>query len=364
MLNFFSKQKSAIGLDISDTMLRLMQLEKQSSGFFPSAFSEVPLTKGIIQDSIIKNPEQLTKSILRGINQPVYGKYDSSFVAVSLSESKSFVRVISVPKMSEEEAQEAVPFEAEQYIPLSADQVYMDFQILEMPESNDGKMKVVIFATPKNLVDEYLKVVKNAKLKPFVAEVESASVARSLISESENDTPTLILDISAVRSNLVIHDFGSLQFTSSLPVAGRTLTTQISQRMTISEEEAEKLKQQVGLLSQKDGGKLKEILVPQLHSIVEAVKNAINFYREHSEGSREIKQILLCGGSSKLKGLTQFLNTELSESGRKGKIVVKIGDPWVNVLNSNIRKVPPISKSDSISYTTVIGLALRGKEFE
>lgn len=366
MFSFFTKQKSAFGLDISETTLRMIQLESRGEGLFPSAFVEAKLPKGLVREDQILNAEELARAITQNRERPTFGKFTSSFVVVSVPESKSFVRVITVPRMTEAEAAEAVPFEAEQYIPVSADQVYLDFKIL--PDSSSSrdpdKMRVVIAATPKNFIERYLEVIKAARLKPVAIEVESEAIARALIRGHGESEPVLILDVSSTHTTLIIFDAGALQFTSSVPVAGDTFTSQISQHLTISFEEADKLKRQIGLTSGKDGGRIRAALVPVLTSLVEAVSNSINFYKEHSEGGRQVGQILLCGGGSKLKGLPEYLASQVGGRAKKEGITVQIGDPWVNVLERPIKKVPPISKTDSVSFVTAIGLALRGVKMQ
>lgn len=363
MFSFIPKQKSAFGLDISGTTVRLMELGNMGKGFFPTAFSEAALPKGVIQDDLIVNHEAVGDLIAQTRHHPTFGQFSSPYVVLSVPESKSFVRVITVPKMSEKEAEEAVPFEAEQYIPLTADQVYLDFRIVSgRRDPSSDKMRVMIVATPKNVVDNYLKAVKKAGLKPVAIEVESEAVARCLVSYDKNSSPTLIVDMSALRTNLIIADIGSVQFTSSLPVAGNSFTAKIAEHLSVSAEEAEKLKLQRGLVPAQDGGKVRAAVLPLLNSLIEAVENTINFYHEHSEGSREIGRIILCGGGSKLRGLGEYVAGGLAPSVAAARLpgFVQVGDPWINVLEHPIKKVPPISKADSVSYTTVIGLALRG----
>lgn len=366
MFSFFSKQKTAFGLDLSKTALRMMQLERYGKQFFPNAFTEVRIPDGYIHEEVIQNLDGLAKLIEFHFKHPSFGVFRTPYVVLSVPEAKSFVRVITVPKMSEQEAAEAVPFEAEQYIPVSGDQVYLDYRILSEPRVYEqNKMRVIITATPKTLVDNYLQVIKMARLKPVAVEVESEAVARALISAPNQKEPSLILDIDTYHTSLIIYDLGSLQFTSSIPIAGNAFTNQIAQTLTISPEEAEKVKKQIGLLSQKDGGKVRAALLPLVESLVEAIMNTINFYQQHSENSREIKRIFLCGGGSKLKGLLDQLNQRLgARSSQQSSRFVQIGDPWINVLEKPLKKVPPISKADSISFTTVIGLALRGIEMK
>lgn len=362
----FLKQKSAFGLELSESSLRVMQLRHTRDGIFPSSFSQVPTPKGIVSEGKIINPEKAGELIRETLKKPMYGQIETPYVVLSVPESKSFVRVISVLRMSDEEAKEAVPLEAEQYIPMSAEQVYLDFQIVPGRIAKDPeKMKVVICATPKDLIEGYVNAAKLAKLRPVAVEVESQAVVRSLIDFKAPSKPTLILDIGSLGTNLIIFDQGALQFTSSLPVGGNSFTGQISQSLTVSAEEAEKLKRQFGLVSSRDGGRIKKLLSPVLNSLTEAVKNTMNFYFEHSDGNRKIALMLLSGGGSQVKGLTEFLQAELKFGQDKSPApAVGMGDPWINVLSRPLKKIPPISKTDSLSFSTVIGLALRGLDME
>lgn len=366
MLSFFSKQKTAFGLDLSESSLRAMMLERSGKGFFPVSFCDLPMPKGYFAEDKVSNPEKLGGYIKQALARPTVGRLDSRYAVISVPESKSFVRVIYVPKMTLQEAREAVPFEAEQYIPMAADSVYLDFKIVAEPAgaSPADKMKVLICAAPRDLVDGYVAAVKHARLQPVAVEVESEAVARSLIDPKLAADPTMILDISSTRTNIVIFDQGTLQFTSSLPVGGNSFTSQIASSLTVAPDEAEKIKRQSGLLVGRDGNRIVAALQPVLSGILEAVKNTVNFYREHSDGSRKIGRILLCGGGSKIKGLAEYMNRQLPGPVAKGENFVRTADPWINVLERPIKKIPPISKSDSTSYATVIGLALRGADFE
>lgn len=359
MFSFFAKQKPALGLDISDSSLRMMELTAEGSGFFPHAYAELPLPKGVVAEGEVKNALKVAELIERAWRHPNAGRFTTPYVALSVPESKSFVRVISVMRMSAEEAAAAVPLEAEQYVPVAADQTYLDFRILPEKNESSDKMKVLITAAPKSLVEQYVAVVKDAGLKPAAVEVESEAVARCLVEKLSE--PTLIADISTTRTSLIIYDQQSLQFTSSIPVAGNAFTAQIAQSFTLSFEEAEKLKLQSGLDSRRDQGKLRESLQSQLRALVDAIRNAINFYREHSEGNRLVVRVLLTGGGSRIRGLEQYLSQEIGVVGGK-PVNVEIGDPWVNVLGKPLKRVPPIPKGTSVSFSTAIGLALRGIE--
>ena len=358
MLKIFSQDKAAFGLDISDVSLKLIQFSGANRDIL--AYSDDVLPKDIVSADNIKDPKALAVVIKKAVSHPKFGKVTTPYVVASIPETKCFVRVISMPAMSEQEAREAVPWEAEAYIPIPIGQVYLDWTILPVPIKYN-KMTVLITAAPKDYIDNFTKVLKQAGLAPLALEVESQATARSLVADSKETV--LILDIDTARASFIIYDAGTLQFTSSIPIAGNVFTESIARSLGVSSEEAEKLKRENGLDESKDEGKVRKALISILSNLVTEIKNTIRFYEEHSPAEKKISRILLSGSSSKLKHLPSFLAEMIaagtdehplrSASGLK----VELGDPWAKILQK--RQVAPISREDSLSYATAVGLALR-----
>lgn len=373
MPRLFGKSVSPLGLDISDLSLKFIQFQKERDRYFGiQAYSEVLLPSEFRISEKIQNPGLLAEVLKKAFARPLFGKALGSEVIASIPESKSFVRVIQIPKMSEDEAKEAVPWEAEAYIPLPLSQVYLDWAILDRSnlglnshtESQSKLLTVLISASPKDYVDDLVLVLENAGLTPLALEVESQATARSLVTHT--DETVLIADMDTLRTSLIIYDHEILQFTSSLPIAGRGLTESIAQAYGVTFEEAEKIKQAQGIDPNAQKGKLKKALLPVLNNLVEEIKNTIRFFEEHAPSGRRIEKLLLSGSSSKLKHLPSFLKTSLAQKGATEKehflrslpdLKVELGNPWVNVLQKG--QTPPLSREDSLSYATAIGLAIR-----
>lgn len=375
MFNFNSRQLP-LGLDISDISLKLMQFDRQQEKYVPEAYADVAIPLGALAGDKIADPKALVKAIRQAILSPTYGKVTTSYVVASIPETKSFIRVIQMQAVSETEAIEAIPWEAEAYIPLPVSQVYLDWVILDSsarslnpqaeaapgsPGESKAKMTVLITATPKDYVDAYVAVLKEAGLHPLALEAESQATARSLI--SRKDEAVLIADIDTVRTSLIISENGTLQFTSSLPTAGNVFTESISKALTVDLAEAEKVKREVGIGKEAKDARIKKALNPVLNNLVGEIKNTIRFYEEHAGEKGRISRLLLSGGSSKLKHLPSFLHDRLMHEQDQYPlrslpgIKVELGNPWLNVLQKG--QVPPISREDSLSYATAIGLALR-----
>lgn len=378
MLEFLTLKPEAFGLDISDLSLRIIRLKKKKGGLSLASFGEAEIPAGIIEGGEIKDENSLSKIIREAVNKVKGKKLKTKYVIAALPEEKSFLQVIQLPKMTGEELKKAIRFEAENYIPLPIEEVYLDFQIVQPLYNHLDHLDVLIAALPKKTIDPYLSSIKKAGLIPTVLEIESQAISRALVKNGVSPFPLLLIDLGAVRTSFIIFSGYSLHFTFSMTVSSRNFTESISKTLDINLLKAEKLKQKYGLETREKiilRKKLKGIefekeitedkrifnaLIPPIIDLIEQIKKYLNYYRTHTEHehlspkeNRLVKKILLCGGGANLKGLADILSLEL-------KIPVVIGNPWINILPEPLQETPELPYQRSLSYTTALGLALRG----
>lgn len=375
MLEFFSLKNEAFGLDISDLSLKTVFLRKKKGFFELAAFGERKLKPGIVEDGEIKNEKKLAEIIKEAIKNPKRGKIQTKYVIVSLPEKKSFLEIIQMPKLREEELKSAILYEAENYIPLPVHEVYLDYQVIPPVYESSKKINILLAAIPKKIADSYLSTLKLAGLFPLAFEIESLAIARALIKNEIADSPVFLIDIGATKSIFVIFSGYSVRFSFSSPISSNTFTQAIAKNLNISFEKAEKIKIEQGLaekfkvkLKEKDmifeemKGTIFEILVPPLVDFVQQIKKCLEYYKTHTENNylvpteKGISKILLSGGGANLKGLPFFLSLEL-------KTPVQLADPLVN-LRKDIKEIRDLPPSEFLKYTTAIGLALRGAEYD
>ncbi len=373
----FKNNEPIMGFDLSDISIKIMHFENKGGNYEVLGFADHVLPKGIMVNDIIKEEALLRKHIAALLKKPDYGKINARKIVASIPESKAFVRVIQIPKMSEEQAALAVPAEAEQYIPLPLDQTKLDWQIISAsarasapssasasesaPESTSAsasapgeKMDVLVTASPKNYIDNFLEILKSAGLRPVAFEVESAAVLRALLSPQNRSKDFMILDMDTYRTSLIIASNGNLEYTSSVPIAGDAFTQSIARVLGISAEEAEKVKRETGLEDSSENSQAKAALAPVVDNLISEIRNTIRFHEEHA--ANKIEEIILAGGSAKLKNLAPYLREQFAAD--RPEMDVRLGNPWVNVLQPE--KTPSIM--DSLSYTTAIGLAIRAAD--
>jgi len=362
-MKFLSLQLEGFGLDFSDLCLRAVKLKKRGRFLDLASWKDLEIEEGVIKDGEIKKEEKLIKYIKEIINKVEGEKLKTKYVVASLPEKKAFLQVIRVPKMSLEELASAIPFEAENYVPLPIEEVYLDFQMVSLAPDSADHFDVLIAALPKQTVDSYVYCIKKAGLIPKALEVESQSIVRALIKNNISPFPVFIIDFGRSRTSFIIFSGQSLRFTSSVPLSSHQFSEAIAKEFKITIGEAEKLKIKYGLHSSSGGIESKRVaqsIVPLLLEMTEEARKYINYYHNHvnipdSLGGGKIKKILLCGRGANLFDLPAFIASEL-------KIPVERANPWVNILSKSVKKVPKLEFNESLGYTTALGLALRASQ--
>lgn len=363
MLEFFKLKPEAFGLDISDLSLKIVNLEKKKDKFSLACFGETALKPGLIDGGEIQNEKELSRMIKEAIVNVKGKTIKTEYVIASLPEEKAFLQVIQMPRLSEEDLKSAIIYEAENYIPLSIEKVYLDFQVVMPLQDHLDHLDVLIAALPKQTIDPYVNCLKSAGLKPIALEIESLSLARALIKNNVANYPCLLIDLGATRTSFIIFSGWCLRFTSSIPVSSMGFTEAIARKMNVDLEEAEDLKTHYGLdSSTKEGAKVFESVLPVLTELVEQIKKHLRYYQDHTShehllsGSKSVGKIFICGGGANLKNMAAFLTSQLD-------VLVEPGDPWTNVFSRDNKK-NKMSLDKSLKFATAIGLALRGVDFQ
>lgn len=372
-MELFNLKPESFALDISDPSLKVVKLNQSGNNLTLASFGEILLRPGIIKRGEIKKEDDLVDAIKKLIIGIEGEKIKTKHVICSLPEEKAFLQVIKMPKMSDEDLKSAVIYESENYIPLPIESVYLDFQVVSSKEDSQ-EMEILIAALPKKIVDSYINCLKKAGLRPLSLEIESLAIARALIKKGFTEKPVLLIDLGFSRTGFAIFSGTSVRFTSSIQVSSNNFTQIIAKNLNLDEGTAEKLKIRHGLegkISFKikeektkkkiEKGMVFEALIPALTDLVQQIKRCQDYYQNHAFGqglssNMIIEKVLLCGGGANLKGLAELLSIEL-------KMPVDLGNPWINILPQNNAALP-LSLEESLSYTTALGLALKGIQDE
>ncbi len=354
MILFPDPTSNAVGLDVSERIFRLVEIRK--GPFYRRSlrlhrYSEERLPDGLVVAGEFKKPDEVVAR-LKSLIKKAYGRRAVRGAIVSLPETRTFIKVISVKKPEKaEDIPRAIIAEAELHIPTPINDLYIDWQHLEDPATiATGKpMSVTIGAAPKNVVDGFSAVLEAAGLIPVAFEIEAQAIVRSVVPRSEDDKRSIgIIDFGATRSSLIVYDRGTIQFTVSIPLSGDVVTSRIAEALSVDTQEAERTKRQCGVDAHKCGTKMWKIMEPFMTEMADRILDAVEFYRDHFPNGRALDEIILCGGGANMARMDELLS-ELT------KTPVRKADPWINIEAGRTPLPPEII----LSSTTAVGLALR-----
>jgi type IV pilus assembly protein PilM len=339
--------KNFFGLDIGNSSIKLVHLQKDNQGSKLLAYGLAPTPGNGMTSEADFDKEAIVEVIKRLVKET---RVNTNQVITSLPESQIFTRVIDMPPMSDKELSSAIKYEAEQYIPRPLAEVSLRWQILNKGEKEKNqKMEILLVAAPLNVIEKYSNIVMKADLKPIAMETDLLAQARSLVGNNPYSPTTMIVSIGSINTDLSIIKAGQVSYTRSILSGGNTLTRAIASDLSLENEQAEQYKRTYGLLEDQVEGKVMNAIKPTFEVIVNEIKKANAFYQTKNP-SDQVKRLVLTGGTAKLPGLLLFFANALG-------VEVQVGDPWFN-----IKKDPNIETQlteDAPLYSVAVGLGLK-----
>jgi type IV pilus assembly protein PilM len=350
----FQAKKSVVGLDVGSSAVKAVELVQRgrNRGFELThlGVARVP-AEAIVQGAFL-NAAAITESIREAIDN---AKIRNKNVAAAVCGHSVIVKKVSLPVMTREELDEQIRWEAEQYIPFDVNEVNLDFQILDSADSQ-GQMDVLLVAAKKDLIDDYVQVISEAGLTPVAIDVAAFAVENAFEANyqtGKQDTVALV-NLGAQVVNISIISGGVPCFTRDITTAGNQYTEEIQKALSISFDEAERIK--LG------GGDSGQDVVPQeveqaMQSVTETVigeiSRSLDFFAATSSDTR-IERVYLSGGAARVSGLR---NAFQERSG----MPVEIMNPLSRMLPSG-RFEQSYLDDVAPSLGVGVGLALRKLE--
>ncbi|PLX53456.1 MAG: pilus assembly protein PilM, partial [Desulfobacteraceae bacterium] len=199
---FFLKKNRLVGLDIGSRTLKLAEIIDTNAGSTLKNFSTIDIEPGLIEEGSVRDPEAVS-GYIRELFKSV--KLKDKNVAISIGGYSVIVKKINVQTMTEDELHETIHFEAEQYIPFDISEVNLDFQILGESEHNPHQMNVLLVAAKKEMISEYINLMKMAKLQPRIIDVDAFALQNIFkFNYSPEDENIALIDIGASKTSLNI----------------------------------------------------------------------------------------------------------------------------------------------------------------
>ena len=302
----FGKKAYLTGLDIGSRTIKIAEIAETKKGRSLRSFGVTDIAPGIIEDDAIKDHEAAAESIRELFK--THGLKDKN-VAISIGGYSVIVKTINVKTMTEDQLHNTIQFEAEQYIPFDISDVNLDFQILGENEKNPNQMDVLLVAAKKEMVNDYINIVRLAGLNPCLIDVDAFALQNIYeFNYDIVDENIALIDIVASKTSLNILKGDSSVFMRDVSLGCGQINQKIVSFIDCSFEEAEQIKHsgQSDSISQKD---LDDVVSSVVDDWCTEIKRALDFFYS-TYPDDNIERIVLSGGGGNIKEFRQLLAEE------------------------------------------------------
>nr|WP_194334979.1 type IV pilus assembly protein PilM [Mariprofundus sp. KV] len=345
-----------MGVDISSTGIKLVELSRSRSGYELVSLATIPLPRDAIVENTIIDSSAVTQALIEAVNA---AKTSTKNVALAVSGNAVIIKTITIPTVSEFELEAQIQYEADQHVPYDIDDVFLDFFIQGMTADDPEHMDVVLAACKREVVEDYQMVLAEAGLTAkcvdcavFALE-NGAEVTEQhnlphggeqLLADEDADVHALI-NIGANMMNINVLINGQMAFVRDQFYGGQNLTEEIQKEHDISYQAAEQLKTD-------DFDSIHPEALERFYmGLTSELVRSLDFYSA-SRAEFPVRKLLLSGGCALIPNIATELEQRLG-------IDTAILNPFENIKipakkfdEQHIRRIGPM-------LMIPIGLAMR-----
>jgi type IV pilus assembly protein PilM len=352
---FSTNAKAMVGLDISSTAVKLLELSHSGSRYRVEGYAVVPLPPNAVAEKNITDVEAVGAAIARAVKK---SGTRAKYAVVAVAGSAVITKVITMPEsLSDEEMASQIALEADKYIPYPLEELNLDFEVLGPSETEKEYMDVLLAASRSENVDVRVAAADLGGLTTKIVDVEAFAMegaCRLLTQQLPNggqDKTIAVVDVGATMTTLnVLHDFRII-YTREQVFGGKQLTEEIQRRYGLSYEEAGLAKRQGGL----PDNYANEVLQPFKEAMAQQVSRSLQFFYSSSQYN-SVDHIVLAGGCASIPGVEELVE-------EKTDTPVTVANPFTDMATSS-RVTPNVLSGDAPSLMIACGLALRGFDKE
>jgi len=338
-----------VGIDISSTAVKLLQLSQTGGRYRVEHYAVEPLPPNAVAEKNIVEVEAVGEAIKRALNR---AGIKVKYAAAAVAGSAVITKVIPMPaNLDENELEDQVQVEAAQYIPYPIEEVSLDFEVLGPVPGNADMVSVMLAASRTENVELRVSALEMGGLTAKVIDVEAFAMENAfrLIADQlsvPRGALVALLDVGATMTTLnVLRDQRSI-YTREQVFGGKQLTDEVMRRYGMSYDEAGQAKRQGGLPESYEI----EVLEPFKEAMAQQISRLLQFFYAGSEFNR-IDQLVLAGGCAAIDGIAEMIEEQLG-------VPTVVANPLANMsLGSRVQA--QALQQDAPALMIACGLALR-----
>ena len=302
-------QPALVGVDISSTAVKLLQLSRTGDRYRVEHYAVEPLPPNAVVEKNIVEVEAVGDAIRRAMAR---SGSKAKFAAAAVAGSAVITKVIPMPaELDDDELESQVELEAVNYIPYPIEEVNLDYEVLGPMPGNAEMTQILLAASRSENVETRASALELGGLTARVMDVEAFAIenAFALVADTlrvPRDGIVALVDIGATMTTLNILRNGRSLYSREQVFGGKQLTDEVMRRYGLSYEEAGLAKRQGGLPESYDI----EVLEPFKEALVQQVSRLLQFFYAGSEFNR-VDQVVLAGGCASIPGIADMVEEQL-----------------------------------------------------
>lgn len=350
MLQFKKKSTPVLGIDISATAIKLLELSRSGSKYRVESYSVEPLPANSVVDKNITDEKAVGEAIGRAVKK---SGTRNKFAAAAVAGSAVITKIITMPaNLTEDDMDNQIRVEADQYIPFPLEEVSLDFEVLGPSQGNPDQVDVLLAASRSENVFMRVAALNVAGLKAKVIDIEAFALentvtmmANELFGGGEHKT-IAVADVGSAITTFSVLENMKIIYSREQNFGGQQLTEDIQRRYGLSYEEAGLAKRQGGLPDNYEP----EVLDPFKASMAQQISRAQQFFFSSSQIA-SVDHLILAGGCASIPGIADLIQSNVG-------VPTIVANPFANM--SVASRVPAQTLSnDAPAMMVACGLALR-----
>lgn len=348
---FGGTDQQVLGLDISSSSVKMLELVRQGEGFHVEAYAVEPLPPHAVSDRQIAEPKLVAEAIGRALGR---AGTRTRQAAVAVSGAAVISKLIEMPAtLSEDELEEQIRAEADQYIPYPIDEVSVDFEVFGKNPKNGEMAQVLLAACRTEFIEQRCAALELAGIRPKIVDIETYALENASrfvayqMPDGGKDRTIALVDIGANTTTVVVLHDGKTVYTRDQNFGGRQLTEEVMRHYAMSFEEASKLKRS----AEPPPEYLRDLLPGFVADVGMQIDRSLQFFFSAATQYRCIDQIILAGGCAQIEGIDALIEQRL-------QIPTIIARPFAQ-MSIAARVKPALLARDEASLMIACGLAFR-----
>jgi type IV pilus assembly protein PilM len=348
---FPRKYRQLLGLDITTSSIKLIELAMAGGQYRVEAYAAEPTPPNALNEKTIVDPEAIGEGIRRAIKR---SGTKCREVAIAIAGDAAITKVIQMPAgLRDADLEAQVEMQADQYIPFPMEEVSYDFEVLGPSERDGNSIDVLLVASRSDNVDQRRAAVAAAGLTPRIVDVEAFALENACrlmthqMPDGGIDRTIAVADFGASSTTFsVLHNL-KVTYTRDFAFGGQQLTEEIMRTYGLTMEEAGRAKKEGGLPANYQA----EVLDPFIDDMTQQVSRSLQFYLASGTGREQPEKILVCGGCGNVPGVADVVQSRVGIAAEKG-------DPLGQMKLSSRARAQAVQR-DATALLTACGLALR-----